>query len=358
MKLVPIAKPVRISIDCYRGIEHVSLDTIKKYFFIPDIKRHLEDGSLRRFLDQHNKSLPEDADIYKVADLLFETEGYITDEKSMLKWWLDHKDFENNLILFRELLEDRWSANALEDNVTILADFKEPGLAEFAVDFLIKRAHNDAIHAEVFLLAASKLGDEEDQIWIKKIEEERKKIEEERKKIEEEIKKIEEEEEKRKIEEEENRKIEEERVRHEQNKVEIKDSIKNVKAEFSKMEQMIQRWYGYSDSFDRIYDWPVRIDSKHFEIFLCYLLYILASGSEDPTKMKTLYNAIPWRIFNKHQDPSQMTKNELAEIIKTELEASSLLPAHLKDDARRLVKGVKTLPNELDRFFEYVIEIW
>lgn len=346
MKLIPKAKPVRISIDCYHGIEHVSPNTLKNYFYIPDIEKHINDGSLRRFLDQHGISpFPEDADIYNVADLLFATEGHITDEKSMLNWWCEKEEYRNNLNLF---FEEKFSAKDLSENSLDLEPFKEPRLMEFIVGFLLKKADKEASHAEIFLKIASELGSEEAK---KRLKEER--LKKEKMKEEERSKK-----------------------KRESEKAQIispsNNSPDKEREEFLRMKQIYLRRktligpIGVRDVFhtlfDTYYDWPIWIDSQHFRFYYCYLLFILACGSDSNTPMKTLYNSGRWRIFVMIEKPSQMSKKDIGTVVKNYIYSYRLFPTHLRDDANRLLNAnEQILPtvvkDALKDFFEYV-ETW
>ena len=368
MKLIPKAKPVRISIDCYHGIEHVSPNTLKNYFYIPDIEKHINDGSLRRFLDQHGISpFPEDADIYNVADLLFATEGHITDEKSMLNWWCEKEEYRNNLNLF---FEEKFSAKDLSENSLDLEPFKEPRLMEFIVGFLLKKADKEASHAEIFLKIASELGSEEAK---ERLEEKRLKKKFGGKitgKIDLDSFSRAQSTKRRRV----RIRIEEEGGRGDDDRSKKNEAtiispsinlLDKEKEEFLKMKQIYLRNIKESSYtlFNLLNEKKPKelMESRNFSVFYCYLLFILACGSNGKEHMQTLYENDKWNI---HESRShfKMTKTNIGMTVRDYIFSSNILPTDLEDDANRLLNAneqiLPTVVKEaLERFFEYV-ETW
>lgn len=67
MNLVPIAKPVRIRVEC-GGEEHISMDSLLEYFRCDDIEKLYLNGSLNKFLSQCGKEmLPNCTTVFQIA---------------------------------------------------------------------------------------------------------------------------------------------------------------------------------------------------------------------------------------------------------------------------------------------------
>lgn len=151
MILEPTAKPVKFRIVC-DGIEHSTIASLKKHFFITDIEERIKDGSLKGFFRQQGlDSFPIDA--YQAADILFEAGGEIKDEESLLLWWRKHD----------KVLFDRHFKKYLPttlDALGELASFHSKELKKYFGDEIYNKAIQNKVHPQYpkMLEQATKLG--------------------------------------------------------------------------------------------------------------------------------------------------------------------------------------------------------
>jgi len=151
MILEPTAKPVKFRIVC-DGIEHSTIASLKKHFFITDIEERIKDESLKGFFRQQGiERFPDDA--YQAADILFEAGGEIKDEESLLLWLRKH-----NKELFDKHLK-KYLPSSFED-LEQLPNFNSKELKKDFGDIIYKKANQDKAHYQYpkMLEQAAKLG--------------------------------------------------------------------------------------------------------------------------------------------------------------------------------------------------------
>lgn len=179
MILEPTAKPVKFRIVC-DGIEHSTIASLKKHFFITDIEERIKDESLKGFFRQQGiDRLPDDA--YQAADILFEASGEIKDEESLLLWLRKHNKelFDKH---FKKYLPSSFEA------LGQLAEFHSKELKKYLGDEI----YNIAIHNKAnsqypkMLEHAAKLGSSDAKKdfnqYKKKEKEEERRLQQEREK--------------------------------------------------------------------------------------------------------------------------------------------------------------------------------
>lgn len=318
MNLVPIAKPVRIRVEC-GGEEHISMDSLLEYFCCDDIEELYLNGSLNKFLSQSGKEmLPNCTNIFQIADVLYESNGEIKDEETLLLWWLQDKKYSRNIELFLEyLFSDKESD---EDRIKQFTSYSNVSLKAFLGDFCFEKAlsASNLTTRKTYLQLASEFGNKDAKTSLNEIEEAIKKdIEEKRRNTE---------------------------------------YIKIIRLLIRKFDESYLSKYRFDDSWYYEYslNWLLNeLPGGTLEPFLWehlfYFASVIAQCSDRKDLIQNVLNSFMLEI------PEKATKADVKAILRNEIENAEYLQEPLKKDFRQLVSRggrVQDVKRYLDSYYK------
>ena len=324
MNLVPIAKSVRIRVEC-GGEEHTTIDSLLEYFSRDDIEKLYLNGSLNKFLKQSGKDyLPKDCtNVFQIADVLYESNGEIKDEETLLLWWLQDKKYSRNIKMF---LEDRlYDKDNNKDYIKRLTSFSNVSLREFLGAYCFDKAFSVSNLAtrKKYLQIASEFGNTNANVRLREIEETLKYEEEEKKRYDED-----------------------------------KDIIIPI------MQEIDTRWlrrYSYSENYQfestlnvALYYFPKVQSSPYCREILFYLVSVIALCYYRNDSMENVLTTFQVDI------PQKATKTDLVFLLQNEIENAKYIQEPLKKDFRRLAsKGGRTSQVKMSlRSLYYQFGLW
>lgn len=324
MILVPIAKSVRIRVEC-GGEEHTTIDSLLEYFSSDDIEKLYLNGSLNKFLKQSGKDyLPKDCtNVFQIADVLYESNGEIKDEETLLLWWLQDKKYSRNIKMFLEDLF--YDKDNNKDFIKKLTSFSNVSLREFLGAFCFDKAFSASNLAtrKKYLQIASEFGNTNANVRLREIEETLKYEEDEKK-------------------------------RDDENK----DIIIPI------MQEIDTRWlrrYSYSENYQfvstlhvALYYFPKVQSSPYCREILFYLASVIALCYYQNDSMEKVLTTFLVDI------PPKATKKDLVFLLRNEIENAKYIQEPLKKDFRRLAsKGGRTSQVKMSlRSLYYQFGLW
>ena len=275
MKLVVKPKPVTFHIQC-DGVDHTDLQSLREHFNLTDIKARMEDGSLKAFLRKQKITLAEDADIYRVASLIYDAQ--ITDDESMIIYLTRSQRTYTLKNLLAQIMSGKKS---LEDRISWSKTIKDDSLKKEIATFWLTKAKNLAKEKDTnysdpvirsMMVCAKELGSEEAKLELNNFEKKRK-AEQARKQKEE----------KKRLEEEARMQKESEQTKKSKNAV------------FIKIQQIMKGSTNWKFWFNYFFDWPgaPKKSSSYYPFYnshIIYFLSIIAFGIKDNDCMSKLCN--------------------------------------------------------------------
>lgn len=275
MKLVVKPKPVTFHIQC-DGVDHTDLQSLREHFNLTDIKARMEDGSLKAFLRKQKITLPEEADIYRVASLIYDVP--ITDDESMIIYLTRSQRANTLKKLLAQIISGKKS---LEDRISWSKTIKDDSLKKEIATFWLTKAKDLAKEKDTdysdpviwsMMVCANELGSQEAKLELDDFEKKRK-AEQARKRKEE------------------KKRLEEEALKQK----ESEQTNKSKNAVFIKIQQIMEGSTDWKYWFNYFFDWngaPKKSSSYYsfYDSHIIYFLSIIAFGIKDDDCMSKLCN--------------------------------------------------------------------